>query len=570
MRSIKNITLGLATVGVMSLSGCAGDYLDTIPSTSVSETTINTSLDNLYIALNGIHKEMVSQESGYQCLGGEPGFMMSRDAEADDMNWQTNTWMKAAYLGWQCNMNETNGYNYKFWQIYYQWILNANKILAGLEEVEITSQELFDQIKGEALCIRAWAHFNLVQLYAKRYEAGKDNTQDGIPYREKAVAEEQARNSVEDVYAKINNDLDEACILLSGIKVNDVNHYSEMVAWGLKARVALAMQDYNNAAVYAGKSVSLAEAGGHRLMTGSQLNCGFANITTDTKEAMYAAMTPDDKTVYFYSYYAYMSWNFNSSAIRQGVKCINVDAYETMSETDLRRAWWDPTGEASVPSSSYAKNAYQNRKFTARSTADAVGDVAFMRLAEMYLTQAEALARAGKDSEAQAVFTKFQITRDPSYVSKGNIGDALAEGRFIVKDCIADAFLQNTLLMPEEYSVVATLNLNGDYISDQLAAMVGGIGIAPGANINYDSGHAIFEATHGTAPDIADQDKANPCSVLLSGCMLLEYIGWTEAAQLITSAIEKTFKADIFTADLAFGKQAYSTSAFSNQILSIM
>ena len=229
MRSIKNITLGLATVGVMSLSGCAGDYLDTIPSTSVSETTINTSLDNLYIALNGIHKEMVSQESGYQCLGGEPGFMMSRDAEADDMNWQTNTWMKAAYLGWQCNMNETNGYNYKFWQIYYQWILNANKILAGLEEVEITSQELFDQIKGEALCIRAWAHFNLVQLYAKRYEAGKDNTQDGIPYREKAVAEEQARNSVEDVYAKINNDLDEACILLSGIKVNDVNHYSEMV-----------------------------------------------------------------------------------------------------------------------------------------------------------------------------------------------------------------------------------------------------------------------------------------------------------------------------------------------------
>lgn len=171
MRSIKNITLGLATVGVMSLSGCAGDYLDTIPSTSVSETTINTSLDNLYIALNGIHKEMVSQESGYQCLGGEPGFMMSRDAEADDMNWQTNTWMKAAYLGWQCNMNETNGYNYKFWQIYYQWILNANKILAGLEEVEITSQELFDQIKGEALCIRAWAHFNLVQLYAKRYEA---------------------------------------------------------------------------------------------------------------------------------------------------------------------------------------------------------------------------------------------------------------------------------------------------------------------------------------------------------------------------------------------------------------
>lgn len=425
MKSVKNIFLGLAAAGTLSLSGCAGDYLDTVPSTSVSEVTINSSLDNLYLALNGIHKEMVSQETGYQCLGGEPGFMMCRDAEADDMTWQTNAWMQAAYLGWQCNMNETSGYNYMYWKIYYQWILNANKILVGLETVEKTDQQLFDQIKGEALCIRAWAHFNLVQLYAKRYEAGKDNSQDGIPYRVNPVAEEMARNSVEDVYAKINADLDEACTLLDGVKVKDVNHYSAMVAWGLKARVALAMQDYDNAATYAGRSISIAEAGGRQLMSGSQLNSGFANITSDTKEAMYAAMTPDDKTVYFYSYYAYMSWNFNSSAIRQGVKCINAETYATMSETDLRRAWWDPSGEASVPASNYAKDVYQNRKFTARSTANAVGDVAFMRLAELYLTQAEALARAGKDAEAQKVFTKFQVTRDPSYTSKGNTGTAL-------------------------------------------------------------------------------------------------------------------------------------------------
>lgn len=118
-----------------------------------------------------------------------------------------------------------------------------------------------------------------------------------------------------------------------------------MVAWGLKARVALAMQDYTNAANYAAKSISLAEAKGHKLMTGNQLNHGFANITSETKEAMYAAMTPDDMTVYFYSFYAYMSWNFSSSANRQGVKCINAETYDTMSQTDLRRAWWDPTGK---------------------------------------------------------------------------------------------------------------------------------------------------------------------------------------------------------------------------------
>lgn len=155
-------------------------------------------------------------------------------------------------------------------------------------------------------------------------------------------------------------------------------------------------------------------------------------------------------------------------------------------------------------------------------------------------------------------------------VAQEDYKEELLAGRLEINDIIADNFLQQILLNPEKFDVVALTNLNGDYASDALAAQVGGIGISPGANINYQTGHAIFEATHGTAPDIADQDKANPCSVLLSGCMLLDYIGWTEAVQLITSAIEKTFKADIFTADLAFGKQAYSTSAFSNQILSIM
>jgi isocitrate dehydrogenase len=156
-------------------------------------------------------------------------------------------------------------------------------------------------------------------------------------------------------------------------------------------------------------------------------------------------------------------------------------------------------------------------------------------------------------------------------VHKGNImkfteggfkswGYALAErefpeeiksGKLVVKDVIADAFLQNTLLIPEEYSVIATLNLNGDYISDQLAAMVGGIGIAPGANINYDSGHAIFEATHGTAPNIAGKNIVNPSSLLLSSVMMLEYIGWNEAAILITTALEKSLEAGEATNDLA-------------------
>lgn len=125
------------------------------------------------------------------------------------------------------------------------------------------------------------------------------------------------------------------------------------------------------------------------------------------------------------------------------------------------------------------------------------------------------------------------------------------EGKIIIKDAIADIFLQQILTRPAEFDVVATMNLNGDYISDALAAQVGGIGIAPGANINYETGHAIFEATHGTAPKYAGLDKVNPSSVLLSGELMLRHLGWNEAADLIMSSMEKTIASKVVTYDFA-------------------
>jgi isocitrate dehydrogenase len=142
--------------------------------------------------------------------------------------------------------------------------------------------------------------------------------------------------------------------------------------------------------------------------------------------------------------------------------------------------------------------------------------------------------------------------------------------QIIIKDAIADAFLQQILTRPADYSVIATLNLNGDYISDALAAIVGGIGIAPGANINYITGHAIFEATHGTAPKYANQDKVNPGSVILSGVMMLEYMGWTEAANLITNALEKTIQQKQVTYDfhrLMEGAALLKCSQFGEAII---
>ncbi len=151
--------------------------------------------------------------------------------------------------------------------------------------------------------------------------------------------------------------------------------------------------------------------------------------------------------------------------------------------------------------------------------------------------------------------------------------EALASGRLLVKDVIADAFLQQILLRPAEYDVVATLNLNGDYLSDALAAQVGGIGIAPGANINYLSGHAIFEATHGTAPKYAGKDVVNPSSVILSGVMMFEYLGWDKAAKLIVKGLERAIRKKRVTYDferLMKGATKLKCSEFGTEIISNM
>ncbi|MFD2133910.1 NADP-dependent isocitrate dehydrogenase [Pseudogracilibacillus auburnensis] len=151
--------------------------------------------------------------------------------------------------------------------------------------------------------------------------------------------------------------------------------------------------------------------------------------------------------------------------------------------------------------------------------------------------------------------------------------EAEKAGKIIIKDAIADIFLQQILTRPNEFDVVVTMNLNGDYISDALAAQVGGIGIAPGANINYNTGHAIFEATHGTAPKYAGLDKVNPSSVILSGVLMLEHLGWKEAADLITSSMDKTISSKVVTYDFARlmeGATEVKCSEFADELIKNM
>lgn len=176
-----------------------------------------------------------------------------------------------------------------------------------------------------------------------------------------------------------------------------------------------------------------------------------------------------------------------------------------------------------------------------------------------------------------AVFTWMQYDRIAEKEGRQKADElmknAVMDGKIIIKDVIADAFLQQILTRPAEYSVIATLNLNGDYISDALAAIVGGIGIAPGANINYETGHAVFEATHGTAPKYAGLDKVNPGSVILSGVMMLEYMGWHEAAEVIRTALQKTINSKKVTYDFARlmdNAKELKTSEFGSEIIKNM
>ena len=184
-----------------------------------------------------------------------------------------------------------------------------------------------------------------------------------------------------------------------------------------------------------------------------------------------------------------------------------------------------------------------------------------------HVIPAATVAKAQADEQSRADQSRDRKGADSSSHSAATACD------IVIKDVIADAFLQQILTRPAEYDVVATLNLNGDYISDALAACVGGIGIAPGANINYITGHAIFEATHGTAPKYADQDKVNPGSVILSGEMMLRYLGWTEAADLIIKGVEGAIGAKTVTYDFARmmeGAKEVKCSAFGDAVIKHM
>lgn len=407
-------------------TGCAGDFLNTEPTDKTPDKNIYATVDNLYSALNGTHRSMYIQYSSSASQAGESSMNITRDMLGEDLvNATTGNGWFISDARWISHRDENSAMLRYVFNYYYKLILNANLILEHIDRAAGSDDVRRQGVKGEALCFRAFAHFQLVQLFGKRYAAGSENTQPGVPYRTVPRIEPMARHSVEAVYDSIHADLDLAIRLLEKYEAEDINHFSLKVAYGLQARVWLVQGVWGEAARYAGLAIDRAEAEGFGLQHGETLLQGFVSAA-ENKEWIWASRMKDDQTIYFFSFFSFMSWNFNSTNIRSDPKCINDLLYARIAETDIRRAWWDPTGELPGPSPSFARAEYQNRKFTARSPSTSVGDIVYMRLGELYLLRAEALARAGEEEEARQVLSGFAVTRNPDFRT-ANAGTALID-----------------------------------------------------------------------------------------------------------------------------------------------
>lgn len=423
----KHISKIFIAAALVFSTSCADDYLDTLPTDAVPEELVFTTTQNAMTALNGIHRMLLLRFDS-QGQAAEGGLMIMRDVLGDDVVMTTtgNGWY-VSISRWLTHINENAGDVRFAWRYYYKVIGNANMILANIDDAEGPQAER-NEIKGQALAYRAWAHFNLVQLFAERYDAKGDNSHMGVPVVIEPITEGGARNSVSEVYKQINTDLDDAIALLTESR-NEKSHLNINVAKGIKARVALIQENFGLAAQMAREARA-----GYALMSESELYEGFNSVRNG--EWIWGSKQVDDQQTYFASFFAYMSLNFSSTNIRSNPKAINSTLYDMIPDSDYRKGLWDPN--ASNPAlrdpfineatlSSFSKIDYMNRKFLAQGNASSVGDVVYMRAAEMYLNEAEALVRDNKDGEAAQVLFDFVSARDPQYVLSTNTGQDLLD-----------------------------------------------------------------------------------------------------------------------------------------------
>lgn len=409
---------------VLAFSACEKEFLDTYPTTAVSATDALASTGNAYAALNGMHRIMYTQYDA-QGQAGEGSNNIFRDLMGEDIVYPLagGSTGLIGFLRWQTHRNVNDGFLRYVYRFYYRLISNANVLINGIDDTPGAQMDR-DIIKGQALAYRGWAHFQLVQLWGKRYDANaKPNSQLGVPLLLTNVLEGQPRATVEEVYTQVNKDLDDAITLLAGYTRSGSaakSNFDVNVVQGIKARVALTQQNWAVAA-----SSAAAARKGYTLMDNNAYLSGFNDVSNP--EWIWGSRQISDHNTFFYSYFAYISANFNSTVLRTQPRAVNANLWEAIPATDIRKQVWDRTGATVPVPPGGARVPYQNKKFLAASSSLSIGDVPLMRAAEMYLIEAEALARSGDDPGAQQALFTLVKNRDASYVQSTNTGQALID-----------------------------------------------------------------------------------------------------------------------------------------------
>lgn len=433
-QKFNKIILGLLALLLVTVS-CRNEFLETTPTDSIGQGAAVGTAENLMAIINGMHRDMYVRQNSSQGQVGQTGINIMMDAMGEDLVFPStgNGWYVST-VRWQDQVNEQGSNDFFPYQFYYALVRNSNLVILNAETA--TGDETVKKTAlGEAYAFRAFSYYMLVQLYGKRYVAGTTNSQLGVPLRLDDSTAPMARNTVEEVFTQINKDLESSLTNLSGVARGYKSHFNTAVVNGLKARVALTQGKYDVAAA----SAKLARTG-FPLMDNATYVKGFNSL--DNAEWMWGSYIQSDQTEYFGNFGAYMSRNYNSTNIRQAPKAISKLLYDSFPTTDVRTKNFDPTGNhvgllTDINSagkvvkksafSSYSLFPYTSQKFLSVSQADSRMDVPYMRSAEMYLIEAEALAKSGNETGAKAVFTELMKNRNPSYATSTKTGQAFID-----------------------------------------------------------------------------------------------------------------------------------------------
>lgn len=431
---IKILVLGL----VLTITSCGKDYLSTDPEKQLTDEQMFSNINNARAALNGTYRLLYQQLSGEQ-QDGHTSIMISMDYLGEDVVMSGRGTDAFYYTYRWLRHRETESAQVLFaYRLYYRIISNANIILERIDSVPDATAMDKQTIKGEALALRAFGHFMLVQLFGKRYDGtnypqNPVNSQFGVPIMLKHSLLPQNRATVEANYFVINQDLDNAIILLDGAPKRPYKtHIDKSVALGLKARVLLTQERFAEAV-----TVALQAVQGYDLMSNREYLSGFNNIQND--EWMWGITQKEEQIPTEGSFYGFMSSNFNSVHTRTNAKMINKQLYNSISATDIRKKMWcdDPNdvvnfpgivaGNSLKPIPNQMRVQYMHNKFRVSNPVSRAGDIPLMRASEMYLIAAEGYVRSSPVNNAEAANTLYRLAkqRDTAYTLSESTGNTL-------------------------------------------------------------------------------------------------------------------------------------------------